>query len=158
MTWWQNDLEFKIRLTSILRTPCIKMITYLFSDFYFWTTASLSLLRPLSLALFPFVQAAFVFELEASPPCNNNYDCVTQLKLYTVDKLSSSTFCCLSVCVSGIGNTWPNLHFFQNIQAYKPFADPVPPNTKKCQLILTQYHQVPLIIHHLVTHSWANWI
>ena len=52
--------------------------------------------------------------------------CVTQLKLDTGEKLSSSIFCCLS----GIGVTRPNLHFFQYIQAYKPFVDPVPPNTK----------------------------
>ena len=50
--------------------------------------------------------------------------------LYTGDKLSSSTFCCLSVSVSGISNTRPNLHFIQYIQAYKPFADHVPPNFK----------------------------
>ena len=29
-----------------------------------------------------------------------------------------------------------------NIQAYKPFADPVPPNTKQYQLILTKYQPV----------------
>ena len=63
--------------------------------------------------------------------------CVTQLKLYTVDKLSSSIFP-LWVSVSGIGNTRPNLHFFQYIQAYKPCADPVLPNTKEYQLILTR--------------------
>ena len=28
------------------------------------------------------------------------------------------------------------------LQAYKPFADPVPPNTKQCQLKLTKYQQV----------------
>ena len=44
------------------------------------------------------------------------------------------------VCLSGIGNTQPNLHFFQYIQGYKPFADPVPPNTY--QLILTKYQPV----------------
>ena len=38
-------------------------------------------------------------------------NCVTQLKLYTGDKLSSSIFCCLWVSVWGIGNTQPNLHF-----------------------------------------------
>ena len=32
-------------------------------------------------------------------------NCVTQLMLYTGDKLSSSIFCCLSVCLSGNGNT-----------------------------------------------------
>ena len=40
------------------------------------------------------------------------------------------------------GNTRPNLHFFQYIQAYKPFADHVPPNTKQYQLILTKYQPV----------------
>ena len=49
---------------------------------------------------------------------------------------------CLSVCLWGIGVTRPNLHFFQYIQAYKPFADPVPPNTKQYQLILTKYRPV----------------
>ena len=44
--------------------------------------------------------------------------------------------------MSGIGDTWLNLHFFQYIQAYKPFADPVPPYTKQYQLILTKYQQV----------------
>ena len=44
--------------------------------------------------------------------------------------------------MSGIGNTQPSLHFFQYIQAYKPFADPVPPNTKHYQLILTKYQPV----------------
>ena len=44
-------------------------------------------------------------------------------------------------CLSS-GVTWPNLHFFQYIQAYKPYADPVPCNTKQCQFLLTQYHIV----------------
>ena len=73
----------------------------------------------------------------------NLVNCVTQLKLDTVEKLSSPIFCCLSVCLWGIGNTWPNLHFFQYIQAYKPFADHVPSNnTKQYQLILTKYQPV----------------
>ena len=42
-------------------------------------------------------------------------NCVTQLMIYTGDKLSSTIL--LSVSVSGIGNTQPNLHFFQYIQA-----------------------------------------
>ena len=61
--------------------------------------------------------------------------------LYTGDKLSSPIFP-LWVSVSGIGVTRPNLHFFQYIQAYKPFADHVPPNTKQYQLILTKYQPV----------------
>ena len=44
--------------------------------------------------------------------------------------------------MSGIGVTWPNLHFFQSIQAFKPFANPVPPNTKQYQLILTKHQPV----------------
>ena len=32
------------------------------------------------------------------------------------------------------------------------------PSTSQYRHILTQYHQVPLIIHHLVRHSSANWI
>ena len=43
----------------------------------------------------------------------------------------------------GIGVTRPNIHFFQYIQAYKPYADPVPHITKQYQFKLTQYHQVP---------------
>ena len=44
--------------------------------------------------------------------------CVTQLKLYTLGKLSSPIFCCLSVCLWGIGNTRLNLHFFQYVCMY----------------------------------------
>ena len=66
------------------------------------------------------------------------WNCVTQLKLYTEYKLSSPIFCCLS----GIGVTRPNLHFLQYIQAYKPFADHVSPNSKQYQLILTKYQPV----------------
>ena len=35
------------------------------------------------------------------------------------------------------------INFFQCIEAYKPFINPVPLNTKPYQVILTQYHQVP---------------
>ena len=61
-----------------------------------------------------------------------------------VHRLSSSIFPCLSfVRLSPrYGNIRPNLHFFQYIQAYKPFADPVPPNTKQYQHILTKYQPV----------------
>ena len=92
------------------------------------------------------------------------FDCVTQLKLYTGDKLSSTIFCCLW----GIGNTQPNLHFFQYIQAYKHFADLVPPNIKQYQLILTKYQPLSSYTDpvQLSTtrnssswrHSSANWI
>ena len=89
------------------------------------------------------------------------HNCVTQLMLYTGDKLSSTIFCCLSVCQGSV--TPDQISTFSNIyiQAYKPFADPVPPDTKQYQLILTSdqwrstsqyrhililYHQVPLMI------------
>ena len=53
------------------------------------------------------------------PPC---WNCVTQLKLYTVDKLSSSIFCCLSVCqasvtlnqISTFSNIWVNCYCWGN--------------------------------------------
>ena len=63
-----------------------------------------------------------IWEWPVSAPSTH---CVTQLMLYTGEKLSSPIFWCLSVCVSGIGNTWPNLHFFQYMQAYKHFTDPI---------------------------------
>ena len=44
--------------------------------------------------------------------------------------------------MSGIGNTRPNLHSVQYIQAYKPFSHPLPPNIKQYQLILTKYQPV----------------
>ena len=75
-----------------------------------------------------------------SNTCKAN--CVTQLMLYTGDKLSSSIFWCLSVSQWGIGVTRPNLYFFQYIKAYKPFADHVPPKTNQFQLILTKYQPV----------------
>ena len=37
------------------------------------------------------------WNLRGSDPNFMKYHCVTQLKLYTVDKLSSPIFCCLSV-------------------------------------------------------------
>ena len=46
---------------------------------------------------------------------------------------------CLSVSEASVT---PDQYFFQYIQAYKPFADPVPPNTKQYQLILTKYQPV----------------
>ena len=62
-------------------------------------------------------------------------NCVTQLKLYTVDKLSSSIFCCLSV-----RHRWhlTKNRLFPIYKAYKPFADPVPPNIKQYQLYTGQ--------------------
>ena len=65
--------------------------------------------------------------------------CVTQLMLYTGDKLSSPIFCCLCVRHRCHPTKSP---FSQYIQAKKPFADPEPPNTKQYQLILTKYQRI----------------
>ena len=73
-----------------------------------------------------------------TPGFENN---VTQLKFYT-ETSWVALYSVVCVCVSGIGDTRPNLHFFQYIQANKPFSDPLPPNTKQNQLILTKYQPV----------------
>ena len=93
--------------------------------------------------------------------------CVTQLKLYTGDKLSSSIFWCLSVCQASVTpdqistfyniyrNTSPLLTMYHLIASSTNLSWP---STSQYRHILTQYHQVPLIIHHLVRHSSVNWI
>ena len=73
----------------------------------------------------------------------------------------------LSVCVSGIYNTRPNFHSFHYIQAYKPFAGHVPPNSKQYQLILTKYQPVSSYTdpvpssttfnYHLMSHAQYTW-
>ena len=81
--------------------------------------------------------------------------CVTQLKLHTVDKLSSSIFCCLSVCQASVSpdqistfsniyrHTSPMLTLYHVIpssasfywpsttkyQTVSPYTDPVPAGT-----------------------------
>ena len=57
------------------------------------------------------------------------YNCVTQLTLYTLDKLSSPLFCCLCVCVLGIDNTC-QISTFSNIYRH---TSP----------LLTLYHLIP---------------
>ena len=49
---------------------------------------------------------------------------------------------CLSVCLLGIGNTRPNLHFFPIYTGIQALCDPVPPNAKQYQLILTKCQPV----------------
>ena len=70
----------------------------------------------------------------------------------------------LSVRPSRCGDIRPNLHFFQYIQTYKPYTnplplknqtvlsytDPVPPSTNQYRPILTQHHQ-------RLTSSAFNW-
>ena len=55
--------------------------------------------------------------------------------------------------------------FSQYVKAYKSYADIVPARINQFHLILTQYHQVPMIavlywpstqLHNLLMHSWAN--
>ena len=93
--------------------------------------------------------------------------CVTQLKLYTVDKLSSPIFCCLYVCqasvtpdqVSTFSNKYRHTSPLLTLYHLTPsITNLYWQNTSQYHHILTQYHQVPLIIHHLVRHSSAKWI
>ena len=69
---------------------------------------------------------------------------LTVIALRVLHSYFSGAWVALSflVCFLGISVTRSNLHFFQYIQAYKPFAVHVPPNTKQYQLILTKYQPV----------------
>ena len=67
-------------------------------------------------------------------------NCVTQLQLYTLDKLSSTIFGCLCMCEWQTPDQISTSS--QYILAYKPFADPVPLNTKQYQHILNKYQPV----------------
>ena len=92
---------------------------------------------------------------------------MTQLQLYTVDNLSSTIFCCLYVCQALVS---PNQIFtFSNIYRHTSplltLHHLIPsstnlywPTTSQYRHILTQYYQVPLMIHYRVRHSSANWI
>ena len=93
--------------------------------------------------------------------------CVTQLMLYTGDKLSSPIFWCLCVCEASVTpdqiSTFSNIyrHSSPLLTMYHLIASSTNlywPSTSQYRHILTQYHQVPLIIHHLVRHSSVNWI
>ena len=105
------------------------------------------------------------------PPCPQHGGgapfCVTQLMLYTGDKLSSPIFCCLSVCQVSV--TPDQISTFSNIYRHtSPLLTMyhlIPsstnlywPSTSQYRYILTQYHQVPPIIYHLVRQSSANWM
>ena len=93
-------------------------------------------------------------------------NCVTQLMLYTGDKLSSSIFC-LWVCQASVSpdqiSTFSNIyrHTSPLLALYHLIPSSTNlywPNTSQYRHILTQYHQVPLLIHYLVRRSSANWI
>ena len=85
--------------------------------------------------------------------------------LYTGDKLSSPIFCCLSVCevlvtpdqISTFSNIYRHTSPLLTMYHLIPSSTNLYwPSTSQYRHILTQYHQVPLIIHHLVWHSSAN--
>ena len=87
--------------------------------------------------------------------------------LYTGDKLSSPIFCCLSVCQASVSpdqiSTFSNIyrHTSPLLTMYHLISSSTNlywPSTSQYRHILTQYHQVPLIIHHLVRQSSVNWI
>ena len=93
--------------------------------------------------------------------------CVTQLKPHTLYKLSSSKFCGLWVCEGSVTpdqistfskiyrHTSPLLTLYHLIPSSTNFYWP---STSWYCHILTQYHQEPLIIQHLIRRSSANWI
>ena len=67
----------------------------------------------------------------------------------------------------GICVTRLNFHFFSIYKGIQALYCTVPLRINWNRLILTQCHQIPTIavqywpsrqLHHLVTHSWANWI
>ena len=83
--------------------------------------------------------------------------------LYTGDKLSSSIFWCLALVTPDQISTFSNVyrHTSPLLTMYHLIASSTYlywPSTSQYRHILTQYHQVPLIIHHLVRHSSVNWI
>ena len=91
--------------------------------------------------------------------------CVTQLMLYTGDKLSSTIFC-LWVCQASVTpdkiSTFSNIyrHTSPLLTMYHVISSSTNlnwPSTSQYRHILTQYHQVPLIIHHLMSHAQYTW-
>ena len=87
--------------------------------------------------------------------------------LYTGDKVSSSIFCCLWVCQASVTpdqiSTFSNIYWHTSplLTLYHLIPSSTNlywPSTSQYRHILTQYHQVPLIIRHLVRHSLANWL
>ena len=92
-------------------------------------------------------------------------NCVTQLKLDTGEKLSSPIFCCLSVCEASVSpdqvSTFSNIyrHTSPLLTLYHLISNSTNlywSSTSQYRHILTQYHQVPLIINHPERHSSVN--
>ena len=57
-------------------------------------------------------------------------------------ELSNSIFQSLWVSQSGIGNTWPDLHFVQYMKAQMPSTYPVSSNTNCYRLIVSYTNRV----------------
>ena len=85
--------------------------------------------------------------------------------LYTGDKLSSSIFP-LWVCQASVSpdqiSTFSNIyrHTSPLLTMYHLISSSTNlywPSTSQYRHILTQYHQVPLIIHHLMSHAQYTW-
>ena len=86
--------------------------------------------------------------------------------LYTGEKLSSPIFCCLSVCQASVSpdqiSTFSNIyrHTSPLLTMYHLISSSTNlywPSTSQYRHILTQYHQVPLIIHHLMSQAQYTW-
>ena len=86
--------------------------------------------------------------------------------LYTGEKLSSTIFWCLSVCEASVSpdqiSTFSNIyrHTSPLLTMYHLISSSTNlywPSTSQYRHILTQYHQVPLIIHHLMSHAQYTW-
>ena len=86
--------------------------------------------------------------------------------LYTGDKLSSTIFWCLSVCEASVSpdqiSTFSNIyrHTSPLLTMYHLISSSTNlywPSTSQYRHILTQYHQIPLIIHHLMSHAQYTW-
>ena len=86
-------------------------------------------------------------------------------KLDTVEKLSSSIFC-LWVCQASVSpdqiSTFSNIyrHTSPLLTMYHLISSSTNlywPSTSQYRYILTQYHQVPRINHHLMSHAQYTW-
>ena len=78
----------------------------------------------------------------------------------------SPIFCCLYVCqasvtpdqISTFSNIWRHTSPLLTLCHLKPSSINLYwPSTSQYRHILIQYHQVPLIIHHLMSHAQYTW-
>ena len=86
-------------------------------------------------------------------------NCVTRAPLlYFIRSWVALSFKCEWVRPSGMRDTLPNHHFLQYIKAWMSSSDPVSSIHNCYRLIVSYTDPVHAQLHHLVTHSWANWI